>query len=371
MLAVMLRNASVLVLLAMTALMPARAAAQGSTGSALQLVDAGMKALRDRRFDDAADAFIKATKLQPKDPRAWLGRGLAEYMMGRNDESAASLERALGLDPRLLDASLVLGQLQYASGHLSAAIASYEAALRYAPAEQRITEALAKWRSEEHLESRFYESRGAHFRVLFEGPADDALARRVVDMLEAAYWSVGATLSTYPMQTIDVVLYTQEQFRDVTRSPAWAAAAYDGRVRVPVRDALERPGDLERLLVHELVHAFVARLGGRSVPMWLNEGLAVALEPDGVEQSEKALATTTLRVSLAELHNGFGELSAPRARAAYAESALAVRQMLDLRGAAAVVALLADLANGVEFEAAFYQRIAMPYAYFQQLIARQ
>ena len=42
-------------------------------------------------------------------------------------------------------------------------------------------------------------------------------------------------LAIYPKRTITIVVYTQEQFRDVTRSPRWAAAAYDGRIRLPVR----------------------------------------------------------------------------------------------------------------------------------------
>ena len=51
---------------------------------------------------------------------------------------------------------------------------------------------------------------GAHFRVLFEGRNDDTLARRAVDILEGAYRNVGNTLRTYPTQTINVLLYTEQ-----------------------------------------------------------------------------------------------------------------------------------------------------------------
>jgi len=360
--------ASRLALVAVLALTATLSAQQQVPRAPQQPIEEGAKALQERRFEAALDAFSRAVALQPRNASAWLGQGLAYYMMGRNDESQTSLQRALTIEPRLLDASLVLGQLQYTSGQIAEAIATYEAALTHAPAEARLANALTKWRAEHLLENRFYESRGAHFRVLFEGPADDALARRVVETLEQDYWNVGAALSTYPTQTIDVVLYTQEQFRDVTRS-TWAAAAYDGRIRVPAREALAQPGELARVLVHELVHAFVATIGGRSVPTWLNEGLAVVLEPDGVAQSERALATTPDRVPLTELHGGFVRLSASRARIAYAESAVAVRRMLDLRGAPAMVALLADLAGGAEFAAAFQQRMAMTYGDFQALVA--
>ena len=96
------------------------------------------------------------------------------------------------------------------------------------------------------MHSDFFESRGAHFTVLFEGPADAGLAARVIEILEAAYWRVSTALSIYPERTITVVLYTQEQFRDITRSPQWAAAAYDGRIRLPVRGADADPRELER-----------------------------------------------------------------------------------------------------------------------------
>ena len=67
-------------------------------------------------------------------------------------------------------------------------------------------------------------------------------------------------------------------------------AAYDGRIRVPLRTALDEPDELDRVLSHEFVHAVVAMLGGRTVPAWVNEGLATVLEPAGVADAEATLA---------------------------------------------------------------------------------
>ena len=96
-----------------------------------------------------------------------------------------------------------------------------------------------------------------HFTVLFEGPAEAPLAARAVEILEKAYWKIGAALYAYPPDVITVVLYTREQFRDVTQSPAWAGGAFDGRIRVPVQGALQNLAEFERVLTHELTHAFV------------------------------------------------------------------------------------------------------------------
>src|SRR5688572_332117 len=132
---------------------------------------------------------------------------------------------------------------------------------------------------EEALHRDFFQSQGSHFTVLFEGPQDHPLATRALEVLEAAYFRIGTSLATFPERPITVVLYTQQQFQDITRAPAWAAAAYDGRIRVPIRGALAKPAELERVLSHELAHAMVHAIAPRGVPTWLSEGLAVMFEP--------------------------------------------------------------------------------------------
>jgi tetratricopeptide (TPR) repeat protein len=335
------------------------------------LVQQGTAALDERRFAEAMEAFTEAAKLLPQEPGIWFAAGVAAFMLGQNDDAEAWLERALKLDPGFANASLWLGELQYREGRVREAIATYEAALERSPEVQQLADRLAAWRKELQLQDRFYESRGAHFRVLFEGPADEALARRVVERLEAAYWRIGAALTAYPPNPITVVLYTTEQFRDITRLPAWTAAVYDGRIRVPIRGALEQIDELDRVLAHELVHAMVAMLGGRNVPVWVNEGLATVFEPAGTDEAETVLSRTQARPPLQQLHGSFFALSGPDARVAYAFSARAVRRMIELRGTPAVVELLRDLARGAEFAPAFHLRIAMRYEDFQAMVARQ
>ena len=154
---------------------------------------------------------------------------------------------------------------------------------------------------------------------------DQALARRAVEILEATYRRIGDALQFYPTQSVEVVLYTSQQFRDITRSPSWAGGVYDGRIRVPVRGALEQPGDLERVLAHEYVHALVAGVASRGVPAWVDEGLAMVLEPSSLVGAQRIVASVRRRPRLSELHAGFGNLPDAQATIAYAESALAAR----------------------------------------------
>ena len=204
-----------------------------------------------------------------------------------------------------------------------------------------------------------------NFTVFFEGPAEEVLAARALELLEAAYWRIGGALGVYPAEVISVVLYTTEQFRDVTRSPAWAGGLYDGKIRVPVGGALEHPDELRRVLAHELTHAFVRSLSVRGVPQWLNEGLAGVFEQTDLAWAEEIVREARSLVPLEQLHGDFGGLSPGAAAVAYAESALAARYLLDQAGAAPVVALLTDLGNRVAFADAFSQRILLPYRDFQ------
>jgi tetratricopeptide (TPR) repeat protein len=359
------------VLLAVMLVLPITVAAQRTPPDVETLANEGTAALEEKRYGDALEAFAAAVKLSPRDPGLSFGVGLAAYMLGQNDQAEAWFERSLKLDPGYVGSSLMLGELQYRQGRIKEAIGTYEAALQRSPDVRQLEERLAQWRKETQLQDRFYESRGAHFSVLFEGPADEALARSVVERLEAAYWRVGMALTAYPPKTITVVLYTTEQFRDVTRMPEWTVAAYDGRIHVPVRGALQQVDRLDPVLAHEFAHAVVAMLGGRNVPTWLNEGLARTFEPGGLESADQVLARTSVRPPLQELHDGFLKMSGAEAAVAYALSTRAVQRMIELRGAPAVVQLLQDLARGGDFAAAFQQRISMRYEDFQSMVARQ
>ena len=339
--------------------------AQGVPGTrANESGRAAWEAVRAGRTADAAKAFAAAIEAEPRDPSLHLGAGLAAHLLGQPTTARHALEQALTLAPAYTAASLLLGEILYRGSDLDGAIRVYEQALVHAPGQEQLTTRLDAWRKEASLHSNFFQSQGAHFTVLFEGPADEEVARRAVELLEAAYWRVGTALYTFPEQVITVVLYTQQQFRDITRSPDWAAAVYDGRIRVPMRGALQRPEELERVLAHEFTHALVRSIAPRGVPTWLNEGLAVVFEPAGRTWAEDQLAKTTTRLSADTLAGSFSGLSGAKARVAYAQSAVAVDKLIELSGTAAVVALLQDVAQGERFQAAFERRILMPFDTF-------
>jgi len=334
------------------------------------LVKQGEAALEAGRYRDAFDAFADAAQQRPRDVSLYTAAAYSASMLGQAADAQQWLERALQIEPRYTQASILLGQVLYKQGRVKDAVDVLEAGVKYAPDNAAMARQLDEWRKDSQLQSRFYESRGAHFSVLFEGPADDVMARKVVDILEQAYYRVGAALMTYPSRTITVLLYTQEQFRDVTRSPSWAGALFDGRIKLPVGGALNQGDELQRVVEHELVHAVVSTMAGPTVPTWLHEGLAMTLEAGGGAWTEPILARTSVRVPLSSLSRGFLGMNAEQATLAYAESVFAVKRMVALRGMPAVVSLIQGLGRGSTFESAFQQSIFMRFEDFETMVAR-
>jgi tetratricopeptide (TPR) repeat protein len=330
---------------------------------------AGWDALIAGQPHAAAESFRQAIASDPKNPRLHLGAGTAAYLERRDSDAKEALDYALALDPRMTRARALLGQVLHRSGDLLGAIRAYEMLTTESPDDKEALAVLDRWRREAALHDRMQQAVGQHFTVSFEGPAEAALAAKALDSLERAYWRIGDALGTYPAEPIAVVLYTGEQFRDITRSPQWAAGAYDGTIRVPMRGALDNEKELDRVLAHEFTHALVRTLAAHGVPTWLNEGLAAALESGDLKWAERQLRQAAAPVSLASLQASFGRFGDDQAQLAYATSAMAVRVILEEAGGFAVANLLRDLGDGVDFDAAFTHRIQRTFVDFQASLA--
>jgi len=348
------------------------AVAQGlAESSGAVLGRQGWEAIRAGQITEASRLFHDAIADNARDATLFLGAGLAAHLQGQEMEARTALQEAVRLNPKLTAAALLLGDITYRMGDLETAVRTYEAALEVEPNNAQIQGRLESWRKEAALHSRFQQSLSPHFTVLFEGPAEQRLAAAAVDALEAAYWRIGTALLAYPPTVITVVLYTDEQFRDITRSPAWAGGVFDGKIRVPMRGALKDPRQLEKVLAHEFTHALVKSVAPRGVPTWLDEGLAVVFEMGDVKWAERLARQAPSLVPLPRLHDGFLSLPADQVPLAYAESALAVRMLIERGGIPALTALLQDLAEGQEFTQAFERRVFLSYPEFQALWARR
>jgi tetratricopeptide (TPR) repeat protein len=334
--------------------------------SAAQWSKAGWDALNAGRIQEAATAFDEALRTGPQTSSTLLGAGLAARLQGRTDEVRRLLVDALKIEPSLTAASLLLGSVLYESGDLDGAIDTYQRALAFRPNHPQLTKQLEAWRKESELHNGFRQTLGDHFTVMFEGPAEADLASRAVALLEAAYWRIGTALSIYPSGVTTVILYTREQFHDITRSPSWAGGSFDGRIRMPVQGALQNRAEFERVLAHEFTHALIQSVAARGVPTWLHEGLADCFDGSDIRKKEQQLRQSDARVPLSRLEGSFDGLTTKEAALAYAQSAVAVHQLIEDPGLLAIANLLTDLGRAVPFAEAFERNMLISYDEFQQ-----
>jgi tetratricopeptide (TPR) repeat protein len=297
----------------------------------LDLNDAGWKALEKGDVDRAARSFAEALTIQPNDPVLLLGAGASAHGQGKPKQAMAHLQRALEMDPRLATATRLLGHIAYQEGEVDLAIRTYEKALKLGP-DAVLSSELAAWRKDADAHHMFEERRFDRFRVQFEGRAEEALASQATTVLNEAFWRIGKKLGAYPADTIITILYTEKQFRDITRAPEWSGGQYDGRIRIPVAGATRDPRLFEEVLTHELTHAMLASLAPRGIPTWLNEGLAQYFDGSDPEAARGRMQVFGGSMPLSKLEGSFQQMTGAQAQVAYDESLLAVTVLFDRPG---------------------------------------
>jgi peptidase MA superfamily protein/tetratricopeptide repeat protein len=335
-----------------------------------QLSDAGWRAVEKEDADRAAALFREALTMRPRDAVLNLGAGVAAHLQGRDSDASTFLQKALQFDPTLTHAATLLGEIAYREGNLDLAIKTYEAALAYAPRNPVLKQRLDAWKHEASSYQSYETLKDDRFAVMFEGPVEQQLAARATTVLGSAFWRIGKVIGAYPSSPINVILYTEKQFRDITGAPEWAGGGFDGQIRLPVRGALQNLPQFDRMLTHELTHAMLHAVAARNLPAWLNEGLAMYFEGYDAAAVERALASARAFVPLAALQNSFARLNEAQATVAYAESLFAATALLDRIGQPGLAQLLQDFDAGQPVGNAV-QRFGFTMTDFEAKLARR
>ena len=323
----MIKRAALSLLLAMVVSLAPAAQSDGTR----QAWEQGLAAIKSGDGERAASIFRQALEFHPSEGLLHFGAGIASHVLGREDDALRSLKRALELSPRLTDAAKLLGEIQYSAGDVDDAIRSYEQAVAQRPGDLEMRERLDVWRKESSVHRGLTQRNDGRFSIVFEGRTDSELADRAVASLDAAYWRIGRAIGAYPSNSITVTLYTEQQFRDLTRAPEWSSGLFDGRIRIPVKGARQNLRQFDRVLAHELTHAMVTSLAPRGVPAWLHEGLASYFEPQDTASAVKVLSVTG-PVPVGALLESFSRLNEREATAAYAESLLLAEVLMRRAG---------------------------------------
>lgn len=308
---------------------------------------------------EAAVALLEEGLALDEDGPLLSALGVARLRQGELSEARSALERAVTLgtsDPYTL---IALGKIYRQQGEREAAVEMFHRARDGGANGPDFQENLTRLERELDAEWDFSEMRSPHFQIAFAGGQRESsvAARAVSDGLEDAYFHVGSKLDLYPSERVQVVLYSSEDFHDVTQTPSWTGGVYDGRIKLPSRGVED--GDsavIERTLRHEYGHVLVSQLSRNRAPVWLNEGVAIWCEEerDG-DRADWAYRTLSGEVlfPLRELEGSFTRLHPERVHVAYAQSYLAVRSLVEASGGRNMHDLLAALGEGKSLDDAF------------------
>jgi len=149
----------------------------------------------------------------------------------------------------------------------------------------------------------------------------------------------------------------------VSASTAGYAISSEGLIVLfPARSPGYPHDTLEDVLRHEVAHVLIGRApGGRPVPRWFHEGVAMAAErPWGLEDRSRLILELVAgpRLSVADIDRLFdSEAARPRA---YALSAAMVREIVRAHGAGSTAVILRELRSAATFEEAMIRAVDRP-----------
>ncbi len=122
----------------------------------------------------------------------------------------------------------------------------------------------------EHDELDTYASE--HFFLRYEGTKIYPFTDSILAIMETHYTTLSLALKSYPHDRFEVIVYHDPKFSGLQALPDWAAASYNGKIRIPYQ-LIEQLPSSSPLLIHELTHAFLHQINPQ-LPGWIHEGVA-------------------------------------------------------------------------------------------------
>jgi len=274
-------------------------------------------------------------------------KGISLYKEGHNNEALQYLEDIISRGVVSPEAHYILGNIYYDKNELLKAIKNWEIAQLHSPHEiiqSRIIKAKKELKHDEKLSDKI----SCNFILKYD--QDDAYSSELVlHSLVNAYNQLAYDFGLYENNEFTVILYSHEDFTNILNVPSWAAAIYDGKIRIPFNYASLDIDELESIIRHELTHAILHRIAGDKVPAWLHEG--IAQYKDGVNDSDvkKALKEAVLNnrmVPISELQAGFGNIKdTAQVKVAYAESLDFIEHLINNYGFYTLLDILNNFNN--------------------------
>lgn len=307
----------------------------------------------------------------------------AKYKLNRLSEAISDMEELKGRagenfnkdDEKFLsDLYFIKSKELYRDGDTPSALLHVRKADLLQPNSEHIQKFLSSLKAQSKEEQNFVSTSTSRFNIKFEGGTNESIGYEISLMLDEIYYKVGGLISYYPPGMTSVVLYSQQDFFDVTGSPSWAGAIYDGQIKMPI-GGLEGAGSLvkqrkiiESNLAHEFSHVIVYKLTNGKAPVWFNEGIAQYFE--GKRASDHYMQGGNRYRSIANkdfydlksLEGSFLKLTGKDAATAYWLSLAAVEYIIDTHGIYKLREILTLLGKGQSMEKALNEALYIGYA---------
>ncbi len=279
--------------------------------------------------------------------RTYIIKGISLYKEGRNNEAIQCLEDVISRGVISPEAHYVLGNIYYDKNELHNAIKNWEIAQRHSPNDS-IHSKIIKAKKELKHNEKLSDKISCNFVLKYD--QDDAYSSELVlHSLVNAYNQLAYDFGWYENSEFTVILYSHEDFTNILNVPSWAAAIYDGKIRIPFQYASLDIDELESIIRHELTHAILHRIAGNKVPAWIHEG--IAQYKDGVNDSDvkKALKEAVIKnrmIPISELKAGFGNIKdKTQVEIAYAESLDFIEYLINNYGFYTILDILNNFSN--------------------------
>lgn len=195
------------------------------------------------------------------------------FEQNQYDLARESAQEALKQDSANALAYALLGEIDYLQQRLPEAKENYQIAYALLP-EPFIKEKLEKLLKEAPVEQKLSTYQEEHFIIRYHNSDKKVEGYVLRDFLRDAYRALSRDFAYYFSHQVVVLLYSQEEYQQITNAPHWASGLYDGKVRMPMTGEGYITQDLKALTHHELTHAFIASMSRNRAPSWINEGLA-------------------------------------------------------------------------------------------------
>ncbi len=347
-------------------------AAEPAAPSASELNNQAIFAAKAGRLEEAISLLRKAFSIDSSDTRIRknLSLALTDFAVscvdrgGEVSRAFDLLEEAVEVDADNGLAWIRLGDFYYLErNNFGLAISAWQKAYGLVPEAQWQTVAarIAQAQRDESVERLFSVEATDHFQVRFPSPEYRAKALHIGSVLEREYRYLSQELGEIPTR-VTVILYRVGEFQKVNSRFDWAVGFYDGRIRMRVED-VHTPREAT-ILTHELAHAFLHKIYGARLPVWVHEGFAQHKEPkrrlsEREEEIMKGLKTQELWVPLKWLDAHFQQpVDLADVERAYLEARLVLEELLRKQGMESFKKFLKALSVGEPVSSAFDQSFA-------------